>query len=73
MTDRLNVSWAWLLFMMETIFFTTCPGRMALNFKILLAGSRTKICGPEREQGGREGSEVNEKEKYKKKNLFLLY
>lgn len=53
MTDRLNVSWAWLLFMMETIFFTTCPGRMAPNFKILLAGSRTKICGQEREQGGR--------------------
>ena len=62
-TDWLNVSWAWLLFMMETVFFTTCPGRTAPNFTILLAGSRTKICGT-RKTAGREGLSVNEKNKH---------
>lgn len=63
-TDRLNVSWAWLLFMMETVFFTICPGRTAPNFTTLLAGSRTEICGTRKREGGREGPSVTEKKKY---------
>lgn len=62
-TDWLNVSWAWLLFMMEIVFFTTCPGRTAPNFTILLAGSRTKICGTRKTVGVGGASSVKEEKK----------
>lgn len=70
-TDWLNVSWAWLLFMTETVFFTTCPGRTAPNFTILLAGSRTKICET-RHTVGREGLSVNGKNKHHTPALVSL-
>jgi hypothetical protein len=57
------MSGARLLFMTETVFFTTCPGRTAPNFTILLAGSRTKICG-KRKRVRQKSSLVNEKNKY---------
>lgn len=75
--DRSNVSWAWLSFMMEIVFFATCPGRTAPNFTVLLAGLRTKICGT-RKRAGKEGSSVNEKKKYDmgtlvRQDCFLLF
>jgi hypothetical protein len=49
-TEWLKVSWARLLLTRETVFLTTCPGRTAPNFTILLAGSRTKSWSDQRER-----------------------